>query len=340
MNYHHVFGIDMGTGQVKIYDQADDTIKKEMNMIAVRNKNTVFAVGNDAYDMYEKTPENIEIITPMGSGRINNVLMMEAVLHTLLGRTAGSVGMSPILYFSVPVDMTEIERRAYTTIACKGRFRKAKVFMVEKPIADAITFGIPLQTTEGCILVNIGAQCTEVSVIADKRVIFSSTIPVGGQTFSTAIVEGIRRKNNFLVSTRTAQRLKITLTSLDEEVHEGCKVIGIDTTNGLPRDGIVSSANVSACVEEKVEEIVSELIRILERIPPQVRLNALSKGLYFTGGSMRIPGIREYFSYRLGCPIIVSGHYEMSTIYGLKEIINNDRLQHWVYIPGKKTRER
>jgi rod shape-determining protein MreB len=55
---------------------------------------------------------------------------------------------------------------------------------------------------------------------------------------------------------------------------------------------------------------------------------------------MRIPGIREYFSYRLGCPIIVSGHYEMSTIYGLKEIINNDRLQHWVYIPGKKTRER
>jgi rod shape-determining protein MreB len=290
--------------------------------------------------MYEKTPENMEIIAPLGNGRIHNVLMMEAVLHTLLGRCAGSVGMRPILYFSVPVDMTEIERRAYTTIACKGRFRKAKVYMVEKPIADAITFGIPLQTTEGTILVNIGAQCTEVSVIADRRVIISRMIPLGGQSFSSAIVDGIRKKNHFHVSMRTARRLKITLTSLEEERNEGCKVKGIDTDSGLPRDGIVSSANVSACVEEVVSRIAAELIRILERIPPQVRINALARGICFTGGSMRIPGIREYFEYRLGCPVIVSDNYEMSTICGLKEIISNDRLQHWAYIPGKKTREK
>ena len=38
----------------------------------------------DAYDIFEKTPENMELITPMSGGRIQNVLMMEAVLHLLL----------------------------------------------------------------------------------------------------------------------------------------------------------------------------------------------------------------------------------------------------------------
>ena len=97
MSLNHVYGVDMGTGTVKIYDRNKDSITKEVNMIAVRNGDTVIAVGNDAYAMYEKTPENIEIISPMSNGRINDVLMMEAVLHTMLGRTGGYAGYRPYL---------------------------------------------------------------------------------------------------------------------------------------------------------------------------------------------------------------------------------------------------
>lgn len=53
-------------------------------MIAIRNREQVIAVGNYAYEMHERTPSNIEVITPMSNGRIANVLMVEAVLHTLL----------------------------------------------------------------------------------------------------------------------------------------------------------------------------------------------------------------------------------------------------------------
>ena len=35
----------------------------------------VIAVGNYAYEMHERTPSNIEVITPMSNGRIANVLM-------------------------------------------------------------------------------------------------------------------------------------------------------------------------------------------------------------------------------------------------------------------------
>ena len=86
MQIRNVYGIDLGTSTVKIYDLKKDTITKEKNMIAIRNREQVIAVGNYAYEMHERTPSNIEVITPMSNGRIANVLMVEAVLHTLLHR--------------------------------------------------------------------------------------------------------------------------------------------------------------------------------------------------------------------------------------------------------------
>ena len=55
------FGIDLGTGNIKIYNSADDSILNEKNMIAIENKNTLFAYGDSAFDMYEKAPSNIHI---------------------------------------------------------------------------------------------------------------------------------------------------------------------------------------------------------------------------------------------------------------------------------------
>lgn len=46
------------------------------------------------------------------------------------------------------------------------------MYLVDKPIADALALGIPINRTKGSMIVNIGAQSTEISVIANTRVIF------------------------------------------------------------------------------------------------------------------------------------------------------------------------
>ena len=48
------FGIDLGTSNIKIYNRSDDTILVEKNMIAIENKNNLFAYGDSAFEMYEK----------------------------------------------------------------------------------------------------------------------------------------------------------------------------------------------------------------------------------------------------------------------------------------------
>ena len=270
MLFQQVYGIDLGTSTVKIYDWKKDTITKEENMIAVRDRDTVFAVGNEAYEMFEKTPENIQVVTPMSNGRISDVLLVEAILHTLLSREHTSMGHRPTIYFSVPMDMTEIEKRAYYSVARRGKLKKCRVYLVEKPIADALALGIPLHRTRGSMIVNMGAQSTEVSVLADGRVIMSRMIPSGGKKFDEAIAAAVRRKNSFQISTRTAKRLKIALTDLGSSRREGRKAMGIDTVTGLPRDGIVTSHTVTETVREQVSRIADETRKILDRTPPQI----------------------------------------------------------------------
>ena len=62
---NNAFGIDLGTNNIKIYNRNDDNIMVEKNMIAIENKNTLFAYGDSAFEMYEKAPSNIHISYPL-----------------------------------------------------------------------------------------------------------------------------------------------------------------------------------------------------------------------------------------------------------------------------------
>lgn len=335
----NIYGIDLGTSTIKIYDFKKDTILKEKNMVAVRNRDTLFAVGNEAYEMFEKTPANIQVTTPMANGRIGDVMLVEAVLHTLLQKSNTSMGHRPILYFSVPVDMTELEKRAYYSIAHRGRLRKCRVFLVEKPVADALALGIPLTRTKGSLIVNIGAQSTEISALAEGRVIISRSVPIGGKHFNAAIESAIRRKNNFRISLKTAKRLKLSLTDLTGEKLEGRRVMGVDALTGLPRDGNVSCYTVTEAVEDRLSQIALEIRKFLERTPPQVREKIRREGIYFTGGSTQLAGLDQFFSDRLGCPVQLSQHYDLCTICGLRELIRHPVLQHLAFTPKRRKDE-
>lgn len=61
---YNAFGIDLGTNNIKIYSRNDDNIMVQKNMIAIENKNTLFAYGDSAFEMYEKAPGKYSYFLP------------------------------------------------------------------------------------------------------------------------------------------------------------------------------------------------------------------------------------------------------------------------------------
>lgn len=52
--FRNIYGLDLGTYEIKIYDKRRDRIRSAKNVIAIRDEKDIFAVGNAAYAMYEK----------------------------------------------------------------------------------------------------------------------------------------------------------------------------------------------------------------------------------------------------------------------------------------------
>lgn len=324
-----IYGVDLGTSSIKIYSQRKKEIKIEKNMIAMRNKDQVLAIGNDAYEMFEKTPANIEVTYPVTYGKIANLNHVEIVLHSLLYEMDQHAGRGAVIYFSVPMNMSEIDRRAYYALAHAGIMKNPKVFLVERPICDAIALGIPISRTKGSMIVNMGGQSTDISIIAHDQVIISKTIPIGGKQLNEAICEAIRRKCNLLIGRKTAKRLKIAMGNFRGEKKEARKIVGVDTLTGLPKEVVVSSALVNGAMEEEIRTIATELKTFIERIPPQIAESVEKEGIYLTGGTTRMYGIDKYIEKFIGYPIRIPSYYDLCTIKGLEELINHNALHKW-----------
>ena len=58
---NNAYAVDLGTCNIKIYNAASDKILVQKNMIAVKNKKTMIAYGDNAYEMFERAPANIRV---------------------------------------------------------------------------------------------------------------------------------------------------------------------------------------------------------------------------------------------------------------------------------------
>ena len=79
----HVYGIDLGTSNIKMYSGSSDNILNEKNVIAIKNKNELFEIGDEAFKMYEKAPDNIKVIFPIKFGVIADLKSMKMLFKAV-----------------------------------------------------------------------------------------------------------------------------------------------------------------------------------------------------------------------------------------------------------------
>lgn len=328
MLFEKTYGIDLGSSSVKVYSLFKNKSYMEKNMIASRG-HKIIAVGNEAYEMFEKSPAEVAVCSPMSFGMIANLELQEIVLYSMIRRIDHILGVGSVMFFTVPLDMTAVEKRAYFNVANGYWLRKNRVYMVESPIADALAMGVDLDDPTGNMVVNMGAQSTEMSIITGGRIIISKKISIGGRQMNESICTEIRKRYNLQLGTRTAKRLKMVMGRLSDQRKGVRKVVGIDCISGLPREEVISSYVVNDGIMNCVNEIASEMKTFLERIPPQISYHIAKQGIYITGGSTRLPYLDKYLASYTGFTFNMSDLYEKSAVSGLEKIIKNKELRKW-----------
>lgn len=302
------------------------------NMIAIRNKTQVIAIGDAAYEMYEKNPVNIEVSCPMTNGVIASATNMELVLSYTLKRFTSLAQTSSVICMASPSNVTPVEQRAFFNVL-SGGINAGKVFLVDKGIADAVSIGLPVLSASGHMIVNIGADTTEISVLSSGNVILSQTLKMGGKKLDADICTMIRRKFNINIGMRTAEKLKNNLAFMINGPRLEQKVFGIHTLSGLPKSDMIPSLAVSVAIIDTIDAIIENVKTIYARTPPQIMKDIAAEGIFLTGGVSMILNLPIYFQKEIGLPIYHIQDPKNSTVRGLVEILNNKELKVLTHAP-------
>ena len=191
------FGLDLGTYNIKIYNGFNETISSNKNMIAIQkiqNKKSLIAYGDHAFEMYEKAPQNINVSFPVTNGVIADINHMQILLRNFINDEMNGNIKGADYYISVPTDITEVEKRAFFDLVKESNVRARNIYIVEKAIADGIGLDVDVINSQGLLVVNIGYETTEISILSMGGIVLSRLIKTGGKKFDESIRNIIRKE--------------------------------------------------------------------------------------------------------------------------------------------------
>ena len=332
MLFQNICGVDLGTDTIKLRDKSGKKFMNSKNMIAIRNGSQVIAIGDAAYEMYEKNPVNVEVSCPMVNGVIASATNMELVLAYTLKKFTSFAQASSGICMAVPINVTPVEQRAFFNVL-SGHINASRVRLVDKGIADAVSIGLPVLSPQGHMIVNIGADTTEISVISSGHVILGQTLKIGGKKLDEDICTMIRRKFNIHIGHKTAERLKNNLAFMINGPRLEQKVFGIHTLSGLPKTDSIPSLAVSVAIIDTIDQIVESIRSVYDRTPPQIMKDIAQEGIFLTGGVSMLLNLPIYIQKEVGLPIYHIQDPIHSTLRGLIEILNQKELKELTRLP-------
>ena len=323
-----IYGIDFGTSTIKIYQKNDGIIIDEKNMIAVANRKQVIAAGNEAFEMYEKAPANIKVTYPVKNGVIADIANMLELLNYMIrkiNKKSKRAAASAVIV-ATPSDITEVEKRAFFDLVASSNVKTKNIRIVEKPIADAIGIGLDVTNAKGVMVVDIGADTTEVSIMSLGGIVISKLIPIGGNRLDESIKSYVKKNYNLIIGDKTAENIKKELATAFPAEEKSIRVYGRNVVTGLPSEVEISSDYVYESITEYLYTIVDAIRIILERTPPEISSDIIDSGIFVTGGSASINGLDKLISKETGLRINICKDATDTVVNGLGRIIEDKKL--------------
>jgi rod shape-determining protein MreB len=220
-----------------------------------------------------------------------------------------------------------VEKRAFYEVFYKSKFRPKSVLLCEKPIADAVGLGIDVNEPTGVMVVNMGGDTTEISVISLGGLVLSSLLDFGGNRLDEAIISYIRKEFNLVIGQKTAMALKENIGSGLPGRTETMTIVGRDVVSGLPIEMEITADVVYEATKSNLENICTSIKMILEKTPPELAKDIIHSGIYITGGGSKIYDLDKLFEQITNIRVNTCDAPEESAVRGLVKIVSDSKYK-------------
>ncbi len=318
-------GIDLGTASTLVYVRGKGVVINDPTIVAINKKTgQLVAIGEAAKTMHGRTPGHIDVIRPLHEGVISDFEVTEEMLSYFINKVRQDTRsmFAPRVLIGVPCGITNVEMRAARDAAKNAGARE--VLLIEEPMAAAIGAKLPIAKSVGSMIIDIGGGTANIAVISYGGMVAYKNLKVAGDHLNHAIVTYVRDQFKVLVGERTAEEAKIKLAAVEGESEEREMVVrGRDVVTGLPKEVVVTDADIREAISPLVDSIVDAVRSVLEQTPPEVMSDIMQKGIYLSGGGALIPGLAPLLESIIRVPVIIVADPLRAVIRGIGIALEN-----------------
>lgn len=332
-------GIDLGTSSTLIYVKDKGIVINEPSVVSINARTEqILSVGKEAREMVGKTPPHLIISRPLLHGIIADYEVTEKMLRYFIDRVheeSFTLVPRPRVIIGTPLEITEVERKAIEDVTLSAGARA--VFLVEAPMAAAIGARMPIQEAVGNFIIDIGGGTTEIATISLGGIVTWKSIHIAGEEMNKNIIQYARETFNIFIGERHAEKIKIQAGSalpLKESITYPMR--GRDLITGLPKEVIVTDAQIRESLMRSITAIVESIKAVMEMTPPELIADIHERGILLTGGGALLRGIDRVITNATGIPVRMADDPLTCVVRGTGILLDDETLLREVMLPSTR----
>ena len=318
--------IDLGTANTLVGISGQGVVINEPSVVAIeRSTHRVLAVGHEAKNMINHTPDTFSAEHPLHDGVVSDYDITEAMISAFINKAAPRRypwQPKPRIVVCIPCGATSVEKRAVFEATIQAGARQA--YLIEEPMAAAMGADLPVTEPTGSMVVDIGGGTTEVAVISLGGIVTSSSLRLAGNRLDEAIAMHLRDLLGIKIGERTAEVIKIKIGSIlpFEDGRERDMIIsGQDVLTEQPKEVTIQSEDVREALQEPIDEMVVHIKETFKKTNPDLASDVISNGILLTGGGGLLSGLDRYLTNRLEIPVWTSETALTNVVTGCLKVL-------------------
>ena len=233
-------------------------------------------------------------------------------------------------FIAVPTDITEVEKRAFYDLIKESEVKARRIMVVEKALANGLGMDIDVKNAQGVLIVDVGYNTTDISIVSLGGIVISKMIKCGGLTFDETIKNVIRNELCLYIGGKSAENVKMMLRDIETQ-HADAVVYGRDIVTGLPVERIIPTKSIDTALLDNFNTIVDNIKIVLERTPPELSADIYRNGIYLTGGGSLVNNLAKTIEKETGLKVNHAEDPLLSVAEGLSRVINNENFASVAY---------
>ncbi|MGA1825205.1 MAG: rod shape-determining protein [bacterium] len=327
--------IDLGTANTRIYSSEIEKITEKPSLIRYIDQNKKTQIS-DEYISYLSNSKFVSM--PLRGGVIVDIKNAVTLLKPLVKRTRRSL-RPPISLACAPTDTSDKERELLAAAILHSG--ASHVAIIPEVWAAAIGAGIDSTLPWAQILIDIGEGVTDMAVIRDGRLIYTSAVRIGCSDLQKAIRSAIMARHKVYLYPAEVERLTHEISSTCQQQVFLPKLIAVNGIDIIKRCRVTIEVNnnfIINAMESVINKILSMIEFSLQKLPEKASCEITDSGICLTGGGACIRGMDRLIALRTKLDVRIAPDAIHSVINGAIQTLNywKGKESWWEYIVWPK----